>query len=242
MRLLVLALTLVASTSIHALTYTSRVEQVPLVELYTSQGCSSCPPADRWLSRLKSHPGLWRELVPLAFHVDYWDHIGWEDPFADPRNSARQGEYRNHGRVGSVYTPGFVIGGREWKGFFRGGQLSLPPTPKVGRMRLELTGDSQARIEFEPMTSDIPEPLTLHIVRLGFGLTTEVARGENAGRELREDFVVLGWRSKEVDLAAGSWELPLPEPSGKPERQAVAAWLSASGSPVPLQAVAGWLP
>ena len=53
-----------------------------LIELFTSEGCSSCPPAESWLSKLKNEPGLWKNFVPLAFHVDYWDHLGWKDPFA----------------------------------------------------------------------------------------------------------------------------------------------------------------
>ncbi len=58
--------------------------RVNLLELYTSEGCSSCPPADRWLSGLRQDPRLWRQLVPVAFHVDYWDGIGWPDRFASP--------------------------------------------------------------------------------------------------------------------------------------------------------------
>ena len=68
----------------------SPAEQVGLLELYTSEGCSSCPPADRWLSKLKGEPKLWRNIIPLAFHVDYWDYIGWEDRFASPAYTARQ--------------------------------------------------------------------------------------------------------------------------------------------------------
>ena len=92
--------------------FTSRVEQVPVVELFTSQGCSSCPPADARLGKLKDHPGLWKEFVPLAFHVDYWDYIGWKDRFAETRNGSRQRAYRDSGRVRSIYTPGWVVNGR----------------------------------------------------------------------------------------------------------------------------------
>jgi len=64
--------------------------QVTLVELYTSQGCSSCPPADRWLNEFTDSDRLWTQLVPVALHVDYWDYLGWEDPYASAENSARQ--------------------------------------------------------------------------------------------------------------------------------------------------------
>ena len=59
--------------------------QVALIELFTSEGCSSCPPADRWLSQLKTDPNLWQEFTPIGFHVDYWDYIGWSDEFAQAR-------------------------------------------------------------------------------------------------------------------------------------------------------------
>ena len=64
-----------------------------MLELFTSQGCSSCPPADAWLSGLVQRSGLWREVIPLAFHVDYWDRIGWKDRFANPGYSERQRDY-----------------------------------------------------------------------------------------------------------------------------------------------------
>jgi len=67
--------------------FTSTARQVNLVELFTSEGCSSCPPAEGWFSKLKQEPGLWTDFVPVAFHVDYWDTIGWTDRFASPTNS-----------------------------------------------------------------------------------------------------------------------------------------------------------
>ncbi|MGH9465120.1 MAG: DUF1223 domain-containing protein, partial [Thermoanaerobaculia bacterium] len=84
-----------------------------LLELFTSQGCSSCPPADRLLSRLAAARGSEPVVVPLAFHVDYWNHIGWEDPFSQGRWSARQRAYAlAFGRDG-VYTPQLVVDGTE---------------------------------------------------------------------------------------------------------------------------------
>ncbi len=85
-----------------------------LIELFTSQGCSSCPPAEAWLSKLKNEPRLWKDFVPLAFHVDYWDRLGWRDPFASKEWTARQYQYSENWKSESVYTPGFVLDGREW--------------------------------------------------------------------------------------------------------------------------------
>ena len=84
---------------------TSSNHRVGLLELYTSEGCSSCPPADRWVSSLKDDPRVWKDLVPVAFHVDYWDYIGWRDQFASAAFSRRQQEYARQGAIDSVYTP-----------------------------------------------------------------------------------------------------------------------------------------
>src|SRR5579862_6783150 len=73
--------------------FQSSERQVALVELYTSEGCSSCPPAEAWLSRLKDKPGLWSEFVPVAFHVEYWDALGWRDKWSSKDYSERQRDY-----------------------------------------------------------------------------------------------------------------------------------------------------
>jgi len=87
--------------------FNSGNKKVALVELYTSQGCSSCPPADEWLNTLKDKPGLWSKFVPVAFHVDYWDYLGWKDSFSKKEYSSRQRLHRKQGNVKVVYTPGF---------------------------------------------------------------------------------------------------------------------------------------
>src|SRR5437867_7110380 len=101
--------------------FESGPQKVRLLELFTSQGCSSCPPAEAWLSQLKSNPRLWKNFVPLAFHVDYWDRLGWRDPFAAKEWTARQYQYSANWKSESVYTPGFVLRseerrvGKEWR-------------------------------------------------------------------------------------------------------------------------------
>ena len=105
--------------------FSSGEQQTRLVELYTSEGCSSCPPADRWLTRFKTRPDLWTVYVPVAFHVDYWNYLGWADRFSRKAHTRRQARYKRQGGVNSVYTPGFVINGYEWRGFFSG-NASLP--------------------------------------------------------------------------------------------------------------------
>lgn len=90
-------------------------KKVQLLELFTSEGCSSCPPAEASLSRLVNDSRLWREFVPVAFHVDYWDRFGWKDPFASVEWTKRQQTYAENWKAETVYTPAFVLNGREWR-------------------------------------------------------------------------------------------------------------------------------
>ena len=89
-----------------------------MIELYTSEGCSSCPPAEAWLSTWKSSPDLWKSVFPVAFHITYWDDLGWTDSFAQPAFTQRQRDYAARLGQDSVYTPEFVVNGREWRGWF----------------------------------------------------------------------------------------------------------------------------
>src|SRR6059036_4275966 len=112
MRALLVCLSAIFVPAVNAqnapLTFQSSGKQPALIELYTSEGCSSCPPAETWLSRLKESPGLWRDFVPMAFHVDYWDYLGWRDPWAAQEFSDRQRAYAQSWRSRRIYTPGFV--------------------------------------------------------------------------------------------------------------------------------------
>ncbi|MBS7660466.1 DUF1223 domain-containing protein [Pseudomonas lalucatii] len=216
----------------------SGVSATAVLELYTAQGCSSCPPADRWLSALREHPALWHGLIPLAFHVDYWDRLGWPDPFANPEHSARQRGYARAGASRGVYTPAFILAGREWHGWFRDQPLRLPCATEVGNLSLRLEGDS-LQLSFAP-SRPAPPGLIAHVARLGFGLRTEVQRGENAGKRLGHDFVVLSLQRIAPDMA-NRWQTRLHR-DRRGERQAVVAWLSAPGRLPPYQAVGGWLP
>src|SRR2546421_8506510 len=103
--------------------FESGPQRVHMIELFTSQGCSSCPPAEAWLSKFKTEPRLWKDFVPLAFHVDYWDRLGWRDPFAAKEWTARQYQYSASWKSDAVYTPGFVLDGHEW----RDRNIPIPP-------------------------------------------------------------------------------------------------------------------
>ena len=213
----------------------SGTRQVTLLELYTSQGCSSCPPAERWLNKRIDDDELWTEFVPLAFHVDYWDYLGWEDPFAAAAHGERQRDYARAGRASTVYTPGFFANGREWRGWTFG----LGP-----RRSDRQSGSLVAAIDAGVLKAGFPsagEPLELHVALLGFGIETPVARGENRGRTLAQEFVVLQHSVQTSDT--GQWQVELPRiDPGAAKRHAIALWVSSPDNPAPLQATGGWLP
>lgn len=168
-----------------------------LVELYTSEGCSSCPPADRWLSGLKALAGR-ATVVPLAFHVTYWDYIGWRDAFADERNTGRQRARASASGARYVYTPQVIVGGRDFPGW-RGGGFERA-VEKVNRMParadLELrlvpvaAGKLLVEVTAQARTGVARDHLALVVAAVQDGLSSRVSAGENRGEQLRHDFVV----------------------------------------------------
>jgi hypothetical protein len=149
-----------------------------LLELYTSEGCSSCPPAEQWFSTLKQNPRLWKGIVPVAFHVDYWDRLGWKDRLASPANTARQRNYAAAWGTDTVYTPAFVLDGREW----RGGDLEGLPAPDAdaGTLTGTLRDGGEVLVTFHP-AGQVTGPLEAHAALLGFGVVSGVSAGENRG-------------------------------------------------------------
>lgn len=234
-----IVLTSLTPGELKAETFSSGTQKVTLLELYTSEGCSSCPPADRWLSKLKDHKDLFKDFVPVAFHVDYWNYLGWRDEFSEPEHSNRQRRYHQVGRTGSVYTPGFVIDGKEWRGFFSPKNREYPPlmshaTDQVGDLTLTAKED-QYIVQFENLNQQ--SGLNVHLAYLGTDLHNNVRRGENAGRQLRHDFVVLAHISGALKKDGTA---TLPRAAIK-NASAVAAWVSERRDPAPIQAVGGWL-
>ena len=218
-------------------TFESGQTKTHLLELYTSEGCSSCPPAEAWLSKLKEEPRLWREFVPIAFHVDYWDRLGWRDPFASKQWTARQYEYSARWKSNSVYTPGFVLNGREW----RNSGVPAPARETPGVLKLTVRENDSVSASFSPASAEARK-FEVHVARLGFDLNINVKAGENGGRKLQHDFVALGLTKG--SLAPGATELRLPattQPEASNSRGAIVAWVTEAGQIEPIQAVGGWL-
>lgn len=183
---------------------------VAVVELFTSQGCSSCPPADRLLSELAADPALGGRVFPLAFHVDYWNYIGWQDPFSSSRFSQRQRRYAR-ALQSTVYTPQAVVNGRfETVGSRRRevGEavreaLATPPAVAV-ELHLEAGPDSvAAEVAARRAPDAAGRPAELWLALFQDGLETPVTRGENADRRLANDRVVRRFE-RALRLAAGA--------------------------------------
>src|SRR6185436_13565899 len=170
-----------------------------LVELFTSQGCSSCPPADRLLAELAAQPLGERAVVPLAFHVDYWNYIGWTDPFSSADWSARQRRYGTAFGGGRIYTPELVVAGTAdcvGTDNSRLRKLVAAAAAEPERATVELAAAPRAGGKW-PLTVRAqrqPQPgapaAEVFVALYENGLETPVGAGENARRNLHNDRVV----------------------------------------------------
>jgi hypothetical protein len=219
--------------------------QVALIELFTSESCSSCPPAEKWLAELRNDAGLWKNFVPVAFHVNYWDHLGWRDALAAKAFTDREYAYADAWRTSSVYTPCFVRNGQEWRP--RESTREERGAKDAGVLTLRWQRETNTcRVEFAPgadagKTSKFEVSITL----LGGGIVSAVRKGENAGRELRHEFVVLRRETAALTHDAnGGWTANVsvaPRADIAAPRHAIAAWVNARGHLAPLQAAGGWI-
>ncbi|MDQ3624850.1 MAG: DUF1223 domain-containing protein [Verrucomicrobiota bacterium] len=219
------------------LTFRSTSKRGHLLELFTSEGCSSCPPAEKWMSQLKQSPRLWREIVPVAFHVDYWDGLGWPDRFASKAFTARQRSYAASWASRTVYTPGFVLDGREWQD--RAEDRIPPLSGDAGVLSAVIRGRKTITVTYQ---ADRAGRFEAHVALLGFGLSSNVKAGENSGRKLLHDFVALAHETKAMSMDAGSSRAEISFPALNTGGElGLAVWVTEAGKPQPLQAVGGKL-
>jgi hypothetical protein len=208
----------------------SAAHQTALVELYTSQGCSSCPPADRWLSQLEQRYTR-TQIVPIALHVSYWDYIGWKDPYARADFNLRQRDLAAANGSRTVYTPGVFLQARELSDWskatrFDAAVRAVVATPAEARITLK------ARIAGDTVTVE-PNAVAFHSTRdprlvvalVESGLSVAVEAGENRGETLRNDRVVRAWSGPlALTPAPLQWTLPM----GAERRYAVVAFVQES--------------
>ena len=233
----------VTTTHAQELRFQSSAKQTALIELYTSEGCSSCPLAEAWLSQLRADPGLWMSFVPIAFHVDYWDKLGWRDRFAAAKFTARQRAYAVEWGGDSLYTPAFAVNGREWRGWSGERRFSTANKENVGVLTAETRDAHRFTITFEPEGKSGSQ-WQVHLALLGGEISSKIGAGENSGRNLRHDFVVLEERSAPMKskekVATAEIVLESATPADVPQK-AIAIWVARPDQLVPVQAIGGWL-
>ena len=222
----------------------SGAQTAALVELYSSEGCSSCPPADRALNALRQEAGAASLVVPLALHVTYWDQLGWKDPLAQAQFDARQAGLLRHQPRHVAYTPQFFVGGTE----LRGWDTQLPAairrinaTAAPVAIGLSATPGPGGKLVIDADAS-APDAQTggqLYVAISESAIVSTVLRGENRGATLHHDAAVRLWLGP-VALAQGRARLrrdvQLPA-SWRPEQLQVVAFVQRADSSAILQAV-----
>jgi hypothetical protein len=178
---------------------TSGPTTVPLVELFTSEGCNSCPPADRWLSANFPAAAPAATAVALAFHVDYWDRLGWKDRFAAPEWTARQYAAARANRSSFVFTPQVLVQGKDFPGWRGEGGTAGLAAAVPARARIALEAEARADAVAVKATAHVPGTgdrtgSALFVALADSGLVSNVKAGENAGVRLRHDHVVRAMR------------------------------------------------
>ncbi|WP_433319720.1 DUF1223 domain-containing protein [Micromonospora sp. CA-269861] len=187
-----------------------------VVEMFTSQGCNSCPPAEELLSEIERDAReRGQNVFALGFHVDYWDDLGWADQFADAAYTARQEAYARALGTRGLYTPQMVVNGTvEFVGSDRrraaGAIMSAMASTVTTPLTLSVANLGADRVVLDYRAEGPPERAVLNAAIVERGLDSEIARGENAGRTLRQDNVVRAFRSVGLDAEQGQVELVAP--------------------------------
>ena len=181
-------------------------QTVALIELYTSEGCSSCPPADRWLSGIDLAP---TSAIELALHVDYWDRLGWKDRFATAGHTARQYEQMRRQKSEYVYTPQVLLQGRDFRqwgvrGEPAGAVAAINARPARAQIELVAIADGDsARVDVHYNVADARDRARARpvVALVQDRLSNAVSAGENAGRRLAHDHVVRAWHASPASPA-----------------------------------------
>lgn len=206
----------------------SAATRTPVIELYTSEGCSSCPPADRWLSRLRPAAAE-GQVVAQAFHVSYWDSIGWVDRFAAPAYNARQREIAARHGSRTVYTPQLVRDGQDSRDYALGGLA--PRKPAAAVIRLEKTASDTVAANVTPTRPGSGWAAYWTVTEHGH--SSKVSAGENRGEALKHDFVVRQYVA--AGQHQGSQQLKLttvPPTPGHPRQVNLVVFDPSSGEPL----------
>ncbi|MFM0344538.1 MULTISPECIES: DUF1223 domain-containing protein [unclassified Paraburkholderia] len=192
----------------------SPAHRVALVELYSSEGCNSCPPADNWLSQWKNS-GAAQSVVPLALHVDYWNSLGWTDRFSQHRFTERQQTLTDLAGGHTIYTPEIFVSGRELRSWsqrdsFQSRVGKVVAEPAQANVALELKGQAPGAFnvaaQFTSKAADTAGQLDAYLAVYENSLSSQVGAGENSGATLHHERVVRQWIGP-VPLVAGSAQI-----------------------------------
>ena len=197
--------------SAEGVTVSSGEFQTAVLELYTSEGCSSCPPADRWFNELVKLPEHELDVLALAFHVDYWDYIGWEDIYAEPNYTNRQRHLARVNQQSSVYTPEFFVNGIEARGTRSVIDKIMSTSKLLSTVDLELTlqqDKDSILIELSSQFDPKHKPLVRFVV-FENDLSSDVKKGENAGKQFHHQQVVRYLSPKKSLLAEISYSIKI---------------------------------
>ena len=171
-----------------------------VLELYTSEGCNSCPPADKWVSSLPGSGFTADKVIPLAFHVDYWDYIGWKDRFASPTFTQRQHELAGIAHARTVYTPQVVLNGKDFRASsskLADAAKSINQTPALAKIELAIDPRSARdwNISTGVLVMDAAQQrdAAVYLAVYENRLVSDVKAGENSGVVLKHDYVVREW-------------------------------------------------
>lgn len=213
---------------------TSGAAVAPVVELYTSEGCNSCPPADRWLSALKADAGV----VAMAFHVDYWDRLGWKDRFAKAAFTQRQAQQRQSNGARFSYTPQVVIDGVDRKDWHTTPAPASTRDRAPARLALNMTREGRrVSATVQPLAS-APTRLEAYWTVTEQGHVTAVKAGENEGVTLQHDFVVRelrpvpAWTAQPGGPVTLRFEPATPPSEGHPRHVNLVVLDALSGKPM----------
>ena len=161
-------------------------DRLHLVELYTAEGCSSCPPAEHWMRSLRDS----KTYIGLEFHVDYWDSLGWHDPFGDARYTARQKVLARRGSRDVTYTPQVAVDGRVWKDWPKATPPSAADVPAPPLSLAVTMGEKISAKVTSSSGAELPSNYQVYVALTENGLTSSVKAGENRGKQLDHDLVV----------------------------------------------------
>jgi hypothetical protein len=219
--------------------------KVTLVELFSSESCSSCPPADNWISGLESHKDLWSKFVPIVFHIDYWNHLSWKDELSSSEMTARQVAISKTWLYPSVYTPAVVLSGAEWRGW-RESKLDAQLSNAASGLVLQIVKNSKGQFQVKVSGQKTGTKYTVNLAKIGMGISTKITDGENSGKTLNHNFVVLDWQKQilnssqlqtnPIDFLTTNLKL-----KKAAQKFAVVAWIEEVGQPIALQATGAYL-